>query len=86
LFGENRNMSALLKFVIDKSIPLPGVRIRTVGKYPFGDMEVGDSFEFDESRQKSVRAASSSFAKYHGKQFTVSCRKGTGKGRCWRVK
>lgn len=67
---------------IDKNIPTPG-KARRVGapkKYPFSEMEVGDSFEYP---IKSVAFAASANGIKFGKKFTV--RKTENGYRCWRI-
>lgn len=67
---------------IDKDIPMPQHLSRNV-KYPFGTLEIGDSFLVNESR-RLVSSAACAFGKNHNKKFTVRT---TPEGmRCWRVK
>jgi hypothetical protein len=68
---------------IDKGIPMPprrhgGRHIR----YPFAEMEVGDSF-FHAGSASSVEAAASSYARHSGKRF--SARYVAGGVRIWRI-
>ena len=51
---------------IEKNVQMP--RTNTSGKYPFGEMEVGDSFV---TTEKYVRAASQIFGKLNGKKFVT---------------
>lgn len=70
-------------FTIEKDVPVPVGGTRR--KYPFPDMEVGDSFFIaDPLRVQSLRFAASYWGKRHGTQFSVR-REGTG-CRCWRIK
>lgn len=64
---------------IDKDFPLPESRT----KYPFGDMEVGDSFWSDNSRE-AVSSSAYSYGQRHGMKFTVRITDGV--TRCWRIK
>lgn len=69
---------------IEKSIPLPpSNRDRVV--YPFGSLEVGDSFKvsLDDRTANSVRACASAYAKRHG--ITLSCRISGDHIRVWRT-
>jgi hypothetical protein len=71
-------------FVIEKGIPLPeGAAGRPGDKYPFKNMEVGDSFAFP----KEVRAAVARSAHYYGKAQNkkFSTRAVDDTARCWRV-
>ena len=50
-FGEEERMATALEFEIEKGIPVPPGRAR----YPFAEMEVGDSFVADETAAASAR-------------------------------
>ena len=64
---------------IDKDFPLPT-------KYPFEQMEVGDSFALPPSASReNVAAATSRYGKNHKKIFTVR-KSNDGTFRCWRLK
>lgn len=69
-------------FKIEKNVPViggsgPGPK----PKYPFHEMEVGDSFSFSDEMWRKVAAASSSHGVKYGVKFSVS----KVHGRCWRV-
>lgn len=68
---------------VEKGIPAP-VWTSTSRKYPFPDMEVGDSFLCNGSNPTGVRSASWQYGKHHKKKFTV--RKTAAGYRCWRLK
>ena len=63
---------------VDKGIPLPS-------KWPFSDMEIGDSFALPENvRRTTVSVAAMRYGRTTGKKFTV--RKMPDKTfRCWRL-
>lgn len=64
---------------IEKGIPL-----RLYYKYPFGDMEVGDSFFAENIKTSCLANAAHQYGTRHNMKFT--CRKeGTG-SRVWRIK
>jgi len=66
---------------IDQGIDMPETRT----KYPFEDMEQGDSILFKDKRQaESARVASIRFAKVHRPDWTFSLRKVDGGWRLWR--
>jgi hypothetical protein len=76
---------------VDKNVPIPnnagGGRRK---KYPWNEMEVGDSFEIEAGKEKAVRSAASYFAsRFHdrtGKQIKFAvCRDDNGTFRCWRI-
>ena len=61
-------------FTIDKGVPVPGAVVRT--KYPFGQMEVGDSFFVPVTGSESafaanLRASSSNWGKVNNAKFLV---------------
>ena len=67
-----------MTYTIDKGIPLPPQR----QKYPFVDMEVGDSIELEVTRS-SVGTSIANCQRATGRKFTV---RKTEKGiRVWRV-
>lgn len=65
---------------IDKNVPMK--RARAQSKYPFGDMDIGDSF-FVEKGRKQVACAASSYGKRNRKKYAVRA-EGDG-ARCWRT-
>lgn len=65
---------------IDKTIPLP--RGKTQGKYPWREMEVGDSFLFPAEKAFPRQAARTAGQRLNRK-FTV--RKTDEGFRCWRI-
>ncbi len=73
-----------MQFTIEKNVPLTPTPTRT--KYPFSEMEVGDSFHISTKRQFYAAVASSAnYAKSHSWCKFASRREGDG-GRIWRVK
>ena len=74
-------------FCIEKNVPLPPARACT--KYPFGDMEVGDSFLVactDDQRRAvltRVGVAANSHRRRHGRRY--SSRTVSGGIRVWRI-
>ena len=63
---------------IDKGIPYPARK----AKYPFNEMDVGDSF-FIEAGFDAARSSSAVFGSRNNKKF--SFRKVDGGFRCWRI-
>ena len=73
-------------FAIEKNIPMPTTgRSGRRTSYPFGDMEVGDSFVVPTSDKKatSVYSAAWHYGNKNGKKFSVH--KIEGGVRVWRV-
>lgn len=70
------------KYVIEKDVPIPG---GFCYRYPFKQMEIGDSFLIgnDETMASRVRSAGCNYSKKHNKKFTV--RKCLDGYRIWRV-
>lgn len=68
-------------FEIEKNIPMTrSARF----KYPFPEMEAGDSFGFPGDKLETVSAAASTYRRRHGRKFSVR-KMPDGSGRCWRV-
>jgi len=64
-------------FQIEKNVPLPK-------KYPFDEMEVGDSFELlDTMKRNTVNIAARRYGDKTGKKFVVRTK--DKKLRCWRL-
>ncbi|MBN7755459.1 hypothetical protein JYP46_01365 [Nitratireductor aquimarinus] len=75
-------------FKIEKNVPFNG-RISSrkgTSKYPFQEMEVGDSFSFgaDNNDVHKIRMAASRFGLTNGMTFSTSRQK-DGTYRCWRT-
>lgn len=69
------------EYKIEKNVPY----IAACGKFsrfPLKQMEVGDSFVFDEKDSGSIRSACSWFGKRYNMKFSVRAKV----RRCWRVK
>lgn len=71
-------------FQIEKTIAPPSTNRGRGWKYPFGEMEVGDSFLADQSQNwSSIRQAANMWGKRHGVRFTTA--RVDGGIRVWRV-
>ena len=68
-----------MDFKIESDVDMP----EAWSKYPFGGMEVGQSFAIDAGSVVLVRNAASAHGRKHGKKFSV--RKVDGVGRVWRI-
>jgi hypothetical protein len=69
---------------IDKHVPMPSVSRH---RYPFANMNVGDSFVVAYAKRDSVITAASQFVKQHQPAWQFTTRKvGDGEVRMWRVK
>jgi hypothetical protein len=75
---------------IDKSIPIPQakydriVRYPVATKWPFAEMEVGDSFQVSADERQTVMSTITYYRKFHTDvKFTV--RKYGKAYRCWRT-
>lgn len=77
---QGRRKMENTEYKIEKGVPL----IRPRGSYPFGEMEVGDSFAISSAQRKNVSAAAAAYGKSHGRKYAV--RKSVIGARCWRIK
>lgn len=68
---------------IEKNIPTPKKRSKWQ-KYPFSEMEVGDSFLVGIEKRNSISTTINHHKKRHGGDFT--CRSVEGGIRVWRIK
>jgi len=77
-----------MTFKIEKNIPLPAP---DGAKYPFEEMEIGDSFAFGSDMRSTIASACASYSKRatvkrgHNVKFRVSLLKGQDHGRVWRI-
>lgn len=74
-------------YTIDKGVELPKVdrsKHGRVNKYPFGSMEVGDSFSFAESDKRKLQNACCIYGKRNNKFFLIR-KDDLGTYRCWRI-
>lgn len=70
--------------IIEKNVPLSDTLNKgRKATYPFGKMEVGDSFRVPEEKSVTVRNSSFVYGSRNGKKFTV--RKHEDAYRCWRI-
>lgn len=70
---------------IVRDVPLPAKRNDAMRRYPFAEMQPGDSFTIPVDRRQSVRSAASQFQQVHqGWQFVT--RLEGERVRIWRVK
>lgn len=71
--------------IIEKNVSMS--KLSPVGRksiYPFGQMEIGDSFKVPSDKLISVRNASSIYGTRNGKKYTVR-KMEDGTHRCWRT-
>lgn len=66
------------EFKIEKGVPFLGE-----GRYPFKDMNVGDSFQVPQHLLGSIRTSSWQYGRNHNKRFSV--RRSADGYRCWRI-
>ena len=72
-----------MEIKIEKGIPIPAGQQGAPRKYPFDEMEIGDSFLVAEEKIRSVRALASLAKKKNG--MKVATRKVDGGFRVWRI-
>lgn len=74
------------KFVIEKGLPMPEFSASgRPAKYPFSEMQVGDSFVLPEDQLIRIRSAAANWGTRQGKKLSVRQLK-DGSYRCWRLK
>jgi hypothetical protein len=69
---------------IQKDIPHPKGSGSGIAKYPFGEMQVGDSFSLEGLNAMNVYNSAINYARNHGMKF--SKRTVDGVTRIWRIK
>jgi len=69
-------------FEIEKFVPIPAGYVKKK-KYPFAEMEIGDSIFFAEPAVKKARSYAHAFGASHGMKFTT--RLVDGGVRIWRI-
>ena len=69
-----------ISFTIERGLPMPPPRT----KYPFLEMEVGDSFAAPLASRNIISSRASSIGARHGREF-VSRKISDGQVRVWRV-
>lgn len=74
------------KIGIDKNVPIPTKADRTT-KYPWADMEIGDSFFVPKANKNTIASTSAAASvKYRHSYKTVEVVQGRTKGvRVWRI-
>lgn len=79
-----------MTFKIEKDVPIPasnaGGREQGRGKYPWQNMEVGDSFYFSHLLRSSVHCATICWAKRNGREWAFETRDEGRGARIWRIK
>jgi len=68
------------EFKIEKGVSIPDVE----PKYPFSEMDIGDSFEFPKNLISKVRSAAYSFSSSRQTKFVVK-KTINEAARCWRI-
>lgn len=77
-------MAETAQFKIESDVPAPSSRNGRSYKYPFAEMNVGDSFLIsDGSGVEKIRYAASYYGSRNQKKFAV--RKCDSGHRCWRI-
>lgn len=71
----------IVKFVIEKGVPIVEPRYSRKPEYPFDEMEVGDSFVAD---VRGATSAAATYGKNHKMKF-ISRKTKEGSYRIWRV-
>lgn len=69
-------------YEIEKNVPRVKISGRT--KYPFVNMEVGDSFSMTAEDKPKIMSASTSYGRANNKKFST-LKQPDGSYRCWRT-
>lgn len=82
----NFSPEPLTNFVVEKNVKIPKRGTRSF-RYPFGTMQVSDSFFVgaDGTVAQRVRSASGAYGRRTNKKFSV-LKNYEGEYRCWRIK
>lgn len=75
-----------MKYKIDKGVPIP--KQETRGRrpiYPFGKLEVGDSFAVDIELRERIQAYAAQYKRYHGGGWDYVTRSNETETRVWRT-
>lgn len=74
------------EWIIDQDVPLPSARAPKKTKYPFAEMEVGESFLIPKKKTDNCRSAANQFSRRHQPEWRFSVYKENEKqSRCWRI-
>ncbi len=74
------------KFKIEHGVELPLSRTKRA-KYPFGEMQVGDSFAFDSASVLRLKSAASYFGIRNNREYSIRLTDPVkNEYRCWRIK
>lgn len=72
-------------FKIEKNVPVPE-KPSPIGKYPFAEMNVGDSFLVPGAQARRLQSAIQVFRRRVGKDKKFIARDVEGGARCWRIR
>lgn len=74
-----------MSYEVESGIPIPSRPVGAQSKrYPFGKMEVGDSFSIPIGSRQRLSSAASWFGRRNQKRFSVLKLSDT-EARCWRI-
>lgn len=79
-------MTDTTRYAIDKDVPLPDQKGKGPwAKYPFRQMEIGDSVFIPDAYGSTVRSAAHAAGRRLGRKFCVRSKFGEPGARVWRV-
>ena len=76
-FKEPHKGVEMSKYKVDKNIPMPPPLYLSV--YPWRDMEVGDSFKFEDEEKQKISDSAYSYGRRNNKKFAIRG------NRVWRI-
>lgn len=72
------------KYKIESGVPMP--KRGQICKYPFAEMNVGDSFALAASDRNRIKTAAIKFGHRHKQKYSIRCVDPIkGDYRCWRI-
>ncbi len=86
-----------MTIAIERGIPMPHAPKKhgRAARYPFGEMEVGDSFSVDlvgetydhgsDKAQQRIMCAAAAWKRKNGRDFSTQIDRDAGVVRCWRI-
>jgi hypothetical protein len=72
-------------YKIEKKVPIPNKLYTKQPKWPFREMEIGDSFVLPESEVKNARSSAYQLHIRTGLKFIIRLNRDNGEYRCWRI-
>lgn len=72
-------------YKIEKNVPVPSTLYTKTPKWPFREMEIGDSFVVPSNEVKNARSSAYQLHIRTGMKFIIRLNRTNGEYRCWRI-